>query len=203
MYFRLIIILFFIQFQLFGQEILLPIDLPYRNSLDELRLTEIGAFGLMRKARPKVAAHYHTGIDIMRPGINYKNNLIFPITDGVVISKRDDGPFAQLIVEHNSNGDTFWTVYEHIAGIKVNVDDMVDAGMPIARFMNKEELNNYGWQFDHFHLEILKVAPMKLKATPKTPERYYHSFSLICYTQEDLETYFYHPMGFFDTHFRK
>jgi hypothetical protein len=196
MFFRLSIVLFFIQFQSFAREVLLPFDAIDRTSFAELHLTEIGDFGLMRKARPKVAAHYHTGIDIMRPGDNYKNNPIFPIAERNVISKRIDGPFAQLIVEHQIDGITFWTVYEHIAGIKVEVNDIVNAEMPIARFMNKAELNQYGWQFDHFHLEILKTPPNKLKPNPKTPDRHYNSHTLICFTEEELHRYFYNPIEF-------
>ncbi len=116
----------------------------------------------------------------------------------MVISKRDDGPFAQLIIEHYINGDAFWTVYEHIAGIEVNVHDMVDAEIPIARFMNKEELNNYGWQFDHFHLEILKIPPARLNPPPSTPDRHFNSHTLICYTEEELHNYFYNPIEFFE-----
>lgn len=196
MYFRTTLIFLFIQFQLFAQEVLLPIDANDRKSFAELRLSEIGEFGLMRKARPKVAAHYHTGIDIVRPGVNYKNNPIFPIAEGIVMSKRDDGPFAQLIIEHHIDGITFWTVYEHIAGIRVNVHDMVDAKIPIARFMNKEELNDYGWQFDHFHLEILKIPPARLNPHPNTPDRHFNSHTLICFSEEELHSYFYNPIEF-------
>lgn len=98
-YLFLICVLSFNHFIL-PHEVHLPINVSNRISLGELSLTEIGAFGLRRKARPNVKSHLHTGIDIKRPDNNYMNNPIFPIAPGVVISKRDDGPFAQLIVEH-------------------------------------------------------------------------------------------------------
>ena len=146
----------------FGElEYHLPIDTINRKLTDTLLLTDIGEFGLLRKERPGIPAHYHTGIDIKRPSTNYINEPIFPICDGIVISKREDGPFAQIIVEHQHD-KKFWTVYEHIAGITVDLFDHVTPSSPIARFMNTGELDRYGWQFDHFHFEILKEQPIKL-----------------------------------------
>lgn len=174
----------------------LPVRIEDRKSLDHIELTKIGEFGVLRKARPTVPAHYHTGIDIKRPSNNYINEPVFPISEGVVISKRQDGPYAQLIIEHEDG--KFWTVYEHIAGIKVGLFDHVSADTPVARFMNKEELNRYGWHFDHIHFEVLKVRPMKLKRENKNPNRLFASYSLVCYTKEDLYKYFYDPIYFFE-----
>lgn len=182
---------------LFTANILLPINCKNRNDITEIQLTHIGQFGVMRKAREGVPAHFHTGIDIKRPGPNYNNEPIFPIAEGKIISKRTDGPYAQLIVEHNLKGLQFWTLYEHIAEIQVNVGDFVDPQKPIARFMNREELNRYGWQFDHLHFEMLKIQPQKLQPTPRHPDRYYGSYSLICYTPDDLERFYYDPEIFF------
>ena len=178
----------------------LPVYTVNRRSVGTMAITEIGDFGLMRIARPAVPAHYHTGIDIKRPSNNYTNEPIFPISEGIVISKRQDGPFAQLIIEHKN--PECWTVYEHIAGIKVNLNDHVNPDSPIARFMNKTELNKYGWQFDHFHLEILKIQPIRLKQDQTNPERKYSSYSLICYSKEELNRYFYNPMEFLQDNLR-
>ncbi len=84
----------------------LPINSVNRKSIDALQLTDIGAFGLLRKERKEVPAHYHTGIDIKRPSKNYMHEPVFPLTKGIVISKREDGPFAQLIIEHEADGKT-------------------------------------------------------------------------------------------------
>lgn len=177
-------------------EYYLPINSPNRQSLAGLRLTDIGPFGLMRKARPGVPAHYHTGIDIRRPSKNYTDEPVFPLMEGVVISKREDGPYAQLILEHEVKGKKLWTVYEHIAGIMVGLGDPVKPKFPMARFMNKTELNKYGWQFDHFHFEILKVPPLKQPPTKTNPQRCFSSFTLVCFKKEDLEKYFHDPRGF-------
>lgn len=183
-----------------AQEIKIPIDALERSSLQELELTEIGEFGLLRKERPNVPVHLHTGIDIKRIGNNYENNLIFPIAEGIVISKRDDGPFAQLILEHYMANRRFWTVYEHIAGIAVELYDEVTPDQPIARFMNKEELNKYGWQFDHFHLEILKIAPLKISNQKEQEDRHFMSFTLKCFFQKSLTQYYYDPVQFLMDH---
>jgi hypothetical protein len=173
----------------------LPINTMNRKYINALALTDIGSFGLLRKERPGIPAHFHTGVDIKRPSNNYFNEPIFPIYEGVVISKREDGPYAQLIIEHGHN-QMFWTVYEHIAGIEVELFENVNTNTPIARFMNKEELNKYGWQFDHFHLEILKKQPIRLKESGLNPERLFASYTLHCYTLKDLNEYFYEPISY-------
>ncbi len=63
--------------------------------------------------------------------------------------------------------------------------------------MNKDELNRYGWQFDHFHFEIMRVKPIPLKTNTSNPERYYNSYSLVCYTGQQLDKYFLDPYDFF------
>lgn len=166
-----------------------------RTETSEIKLTNIGAFGLLRKERPSVSEHFHTGIDIMRPSSNYENEAIYPICEGKVISKRDDGAYAQLILEHQTD-IIFWTVYEHIAGIEVGLNEYVDAETPIARFMNKQELNEHGWQFDHVHFEVLKVKPIVLDRSNTHPERRFASRSLSCYTKTALDRYFYDPLEF-------
>jgi hypothetical protein len=192
---KLLIILIF-TINIHGQ-ILIPVLSGNRQDISAIHLTEIGKFGLLRIARNNVPEHFHTGIDISRPGHNYESEPVFPVAKGVVISKRTDGPYANLIIEHEINGQKFWTLYEHIAGIKVRVSDSVDPASPVARFMNREELNKYGWQFDHFHLEIIKVRPRRILPTNENPERFYNSYSLVCYTVNDLQKYYFSPMSFF------
>ncbi|MES2284868.1 MAG: M23 family metallopeptidase [Bacteroidota bacterium] len=181
----------------------LPIGSGNRQDISMIRLTKIGQFGLIRKARPNVPEHYHTGIDIKRPSDNYESEPIFPIAKGIVISKRTDGPFANLIIEHEINGIKLWTLYEHIAGVKVNVSDNVNSQTPIARFMNKAELDRFGWQFDHFHFELIKIKPSKIKPSNKNPERFFNSYSLICYSINDLNKYYFDPIEYFNYNIKK
>ena len=179
-----------------NETIFLPIKTLDRQSWNTAKLTKIGAFGLLRKARTNVSAHLHTAVDFKRPNKNYFNEPIYSISVGTVISLRNDGPFAQLIIEHKN----YWTVYEHIAGITVSVGEQVNSKKPIARFMTKKELNSFGWQFDHLHFEILKRKPVPLKQNIKTPHRFYRAYTLECFTDSDLDKNYFYPPEFFRTH---
>jgi len=175
----------------------IPVLVCNRRMWQAVSLTEIGGFGSARKPRPSVPAHFHTGVDIKRPSNNYKNEPVFPAGTGIIISKRDDGAYAQLIIEHYLGGTAcVWTVYEHIAGITVSVGDTVFADKPIARFFNTRELDSLGWQFDHLHFEVMKAKPYRLKTNQKTPQRFYGTCSLECYTMEKLNVTYYNPMEF-------
>jgi len=169
---------------------------PVKSDISAIKLSKIGQFGLLRKPRPGIPAHYHTGIDIKRPSDNYEDEPVFPIYKGKVISMRRDGPYANLIIEHEYNSKKFWSLYEHISGIIVNLKENVNPDQPIVHFMNTNELDRYGWQFDHFHLEILKVQPVKMVSTREHPDLFYKSYSLVCYTEEDLNKYYYNPIEF-------
>jgi Peptidase family M23 len=176
----------------------LPVLVKDRHNCDLISLTRIGHFGEKRKERTSVPAHLHTGIDIVRPSGNYESEPVFSIYPGKVISLRNDGPFAQIIIEHSfGNGNKLWSVYEHIAGIAVKIGEQVDSEKAIARFMNKNELNKFGWQFDHVHFEILKVAPQKVKFSPTLPNRFFSTYNIECYTQETLRKYYFDPFEFF------
>ncbi|CAN5399884.1 hypothetical protein BH10BAC1_BH10BAC1_14080 [soil metagenome] len=193
---KIVLICLFFQITTSKTSFFIPIQTVDRKDVSQIQLTTIGKFGLIRKERKTVASHLHTGIDIKRPNNNYINEPIFVIATGKVISKRTDGPYAQLIIEHQISGNTFWTVYEHIAGITVQLHETVNPDKPIARYMSKTELNKYGWQFDHFHLEILKLKPLPIKADKSNLERLYNSYTLVCYKTSDLEKYYYNPINF-------
>ena len=177
--------------------VLLPVNANDRYSASGIRLTDIGEFGMIRAARPGIREHFHTGIDIRRPTNNYQDEPVYAIAPGLVISKRTDGPYAQLIVEHALDKERIWTVYEHIAGIKVSTGDIVNPFQPVGRFMNREELSSYGWQFDHFHFEVLREKPLRLQPDPAKPERFFTSYTLICHKPDELKKYFLNPNEFF------
>ena len=180
------------------QQLFLPIQVQDRTVLEERRLTVIGQYGLKRKARPTVPSHYHTGVDLKRPTKNYSNEPVFSGGVGKVLSVRSDGPFSQIIIQHVlSPGDTLWTVYEHILGIVCHSGQQVTENTVIARFFNKEELNKFGWQFDHVHFEMLKFKPVRLNANPKYPEYHFKTYAIVCYTQTDLHKYTINPMDYF------
>ena len=60
--------------------------------------------------------------------------------------------------------------------------------------MNKSELNKYGWQFNHFHFEILKIPPKKIKPGNTQPQHIFKTYNLVCYTFEDLQNFYYDPL---------
>ncbi|MFN8240419.1 MAG: M23 family metallopeptidase [Bacteroidales bacterium] len=177
-------------------QVLIPVRLGNRRNFGPIELTAIGSFGLVRVARATVPEHFHTGIDIKRPGKNYESEPIFAIATGIVISKRTDGPYSNIIIEHLIKGKNIWTVYEHVAGIRPGVGDKVTPFDPIARFMTREELDRYGWQFDHFHLEIIRVKPRQIKPTSDNPGCHFLSYTLICHTREELDRFYYDPVTF-------
>lgn len=179
-----------------NKDLSLPIDTVDRKDVQTVALTGIGEFGIVRKARPTVPQHLHTGIDIKRPSKNYINEYIYPIAEGTIISKRSDGPYAQLIIEHENKDGMFWTVYEHIAGIEVELYQPVDPQTPIARFFNLRELDTHGWQFDHFHFEVLKKRPISIRPTRLNPERHFASYTLSCFTTVQLRQCFFDPLAF-------
>lgn len=181
----------------------LPIRVEDRRSWEAVRLSAIGEFGLPRRARPQVPAHLHTGVDILRPGENYRDEPVFPAAGGTVISLRADGPFAQVIIEHRcSHGSTVWTVYEHLAEITVRVGDAVHPFRPLGRFMSHEELNRFGGQFDHLHFEILKKKPRPLAPAPQTPHRLFAPYSLECFTAAELDKYYFDPGEFLQSRWK-
>lgn len=191
----LVFFILFIQSAL-KPDFFLPIQTQSRQELSSIKLTSIGQFGLVRKERPLVPSHLHTGIDFARPNENYINEPVFPIFSGTVISVRNDGPFAQIIIRHQKDKMIFWTLYEHVSEIRVSVGDQVNPLNPIARFMNREELNKFGWQFDHFHFEILKKEPLKIPVNSKLPQRMFSAPTLTCFTETDLEKNYYNPVPF-------
>lgn len=170
----------------------------YRNIADpqKLQLTKIGAFGLLRKARPTVPAHYHTGIDIVRPDSQNNRQPIFPAKEGIVVSIYDNGPFSQVVIKHTDNNKNYWTVYEHLHVRISNVSKSVTPFDTIGYFFSKDELNRYGWQFNHVHFEILKVEPPKLTSASINSLRNYKTFGVLCFTREELYMRQENPLEF-------
>ena len=77
------LLLFFVAFINFQSPFFLPINNTNRKKVSEIQLTEIGKFGLIRKARKTVPSHIHTGIDIKRPNKNYFDDRILYVKTGM------------------------------------------------------------------------------------------------------------------------
>jgi hypothetical protein len=178
----------------------LPVNTPDRRSWSTIELTAIGRFGLQRAARPGVPAHLHTGVDIKRPSRNYSDEPVYPAARGIVVSRRDDGPFAQIIVEHRQrDGTRVWTVYEHVAGITAAAGDTADPAQPMARFMTRRELDRYGWQFDHVHFEVLRQRPRAAQPSNALPMRFSRTYALECRDNATLLRHCHDPVAFLET----
>lgn len=174
-----------------------PIRPPQGQDTRRVLLTPIGAFGVERKARPGIPAHLHTGVDIRRPMANYVDEPVFAASRGVVVSVRTDGPFAQVIVVHHDRAQgNVWTVYEHFGDVRVHAGDSVSPARPIGRFFTREELDAYGWQFDHIHFEVMLKPPPVARPTRDLPERHYSTWALTCYTREQLAERMADPLAF-------
>jgi len=186
-----------------GQEWLLPVRAGDRKSWQDVRLTDIGRYGLRRRERPGIPGHLHTGVDFKRPGGNYRDEPVFPAGPGVLVSLRTDGPFAQAIVEHRLDSVRYiWTVYEHIAGILVALHDSVGPRRPLARFMDRTELDRYGWQFDHLHFEVMRIKPNPANGDRRRPARKYQTYGLSCHTAAELDSCYFDPREFLEGQWR-
>lgn len=190
-------LVFLLLFTVCAGEWYLPILVDNRQSWWDVQLTEIGHFGHYRPPRPGIPEHLHTAIDLRRPSDDYINEPIFPIGKGRVISFRDDGPYAQIIIEHIHGDDTLWSVYEHLGAVEVMIGQRVDENDRIGRFMNSVQLDRYGHHFDHLHLEIMKKHPPLREPHPTQEFLRYGTYALVCYTQRELYSHYYAPHQFF------
>jgi len=176
----------------------IPVRTLNRQDWSTVRLTSIGAFGIRRKARPKIPSHLHTGVDIARPSKDYEGEEpIYPAAPGKVVSMRDDGPFGEIILEHELEGVKVWTAYEHLVGIRIKTGDSVRPDMPMGRYMNRKELQKFGWQFDHVHFEVLKVEPRAFPKRASLPYCSLATYDLLCFDAKSLTTHYWNPADFF------
>lgn len=170
-----------------------PLHSPYFHPERKLSLTAIGEFGLWRKDRPGIPGHFHSGLDLARPVPDQQEVLIHPVASGTLISIRQKGPWSQVIIEHGKGRSVWWSVYEHFIPDNAKPGDTVHPDRPIGRLMRIPELNQYGWQFNHLHLELMKSAPKPLKPTTHEPGRRYITHGLSCFTMEQLRSAYWNP----------
>jgi len=181
-------------------EWLVPVNYPHRDRVNEVKLSAIGAFGLPRKARATVPAHLHTGVDILRPTGNYDQEPIHPAHAGRIISILDDGPYSYVVLEHQTAQGICWTLYEHFHVLVHTLGQQVNTNDTLGYYFNKRELNVHGWQFDHVHFEVMKVAPPVMKPTARAPLRAYGSYTITTYTKQDLDRRLENPLHFLQQH---
>ena len=126
----------------------------------------------------------------MKPNQN-TGAKVYAASNGKVVSIYAREPNRSIMIRHTlSTGAIVHSIYAHITNIHVSVGDMVDSDTVIAHLMNAEQLNRYGWFFNHVHFEILKAEP-RVGETGKLL-----SYSVECRTEKQAKQHFYDPIAF-------
>lgn len=173
----------------------LPLNTTDRQDWSTIFLEPDAHFKALRAPFDLVKLHYHTGIDLLNKTIESFGEPVYAIAAGKVIAIKDPPPQRRITIEHLlPNGEKVWSVYIHIIDEKVKIGDIVDSETVIARLMNATELEYYGWDYNHVHLEIMKVLP------PYVSE-FYQRKTFSCYTLEEVNKYFYDPKEYLKNHF--
>ena len=140
---------------------------------------------------PRIGGHLHTGIDLMKYNRNSEAK-VYAASNGRVVSIYATEPNRSLMVMHKlETGEIIYSVYVHITDIQVSIGEIVDCNTIVGRLMNAEQLNKYGWEFNHIHFEILKSKP-RIEDPGK-----YLSYSVLCKTPKEVDAHFYNPVTFF------
>jgi len=175
----------------------LPIKTGDRTDWSTVVLEHDAHFKAPRAPFDSVKLHFHTGIDLQNGNTIQPGEPVYPIAAGKVIAIEDPPPQRRITIEHRyTNRKKVWSVYIHIIEERVNVGDSVDTGTAIARLMNPAELETYGWDYNHVHLEIMKKLP------PHVSE-FYQRKTFSCYNEKEVDKYFYDPHEFLRKQFDK
>ena len=175
----------------------LPIKTEDRTDWSTVNLEHDANFKALRAPFDSVKLHYHTGIDIQNRNPIQAGEPVYAIAAGKVIAIEDAPPQRRITIEHRlTNRKKVWSVYIHIIDERVKVGDAVDTETAIARLMTPQELETFGWEYNHVHLEILKKLP------PDVSE-FYQRKTFTCYAEKDVNKFFYDPQEFLKKQFKK
>ena len=131
--------------------------------------------------------HLHTGVDLVNRG---PGEEVFPAATGKVVSIYAKEPNRGVMIEHQLlTGETVWTVYVHVTKIMINLGEVVSCDSIIAHLMNADQLNKYGWEYNHLHFEVLKKPRIARDGK-------YLSYSTKCRTTKEVKRHFYDPIEF-------
>jgi murein DD-endopeptidase MepM/ murein hydrolase activator NlpD len=165
----------------------------WRIPLDVERRTDFGLIKWEKDAyflSPRIGGHLHTGVDLMK----YNQDAgakVYATSAGRVVSIYAREPNKSIMIMHKlTTGESIYSVYAHITDVQVSVGDTVDSNSFIAHLMNVEQLDKYGWKFNHVHFEILKKEP-RVGETGNLL-----SYSVLCRTKEQVDQHFYNPVSF-------
>lgn len=175
----------------------LPLKTVDRQDWSTVRLEPDAHFKSLRAPFGPVKLHYHTGIDLQNGSVIEPGEPVYAIAAGKVIAIEDPPPQRKIVIEHVlPDENRIWSVYYHIIGEQVQVGDRVDTETIIARIMNASELDTYGWEYNHVHLEIMK------KLSPPVSE-YYERKTFTCYSAAEVDAYFSDAEVWLKNHFEK
>jgi len=175
----------------------LPLNTIDRQDWSTVYLEPDAYFKNLRAPFDSVKLHYHTGIDLQNGNAAIVGEPIFAVAAGKVIAIEDPLPQRRITVEHTlPDGSKVWSVYIHIIDERVVVGDWVDTETVIARLMTPSELERFGLEYNHVHLEIMKQMP--IDATD-----FQHRKTFTCYTEQEVDEYFYNPEKFLKSQFTK
>lgn len=177
----------------------LPLRTADRQDWSTVLFEPDAKFKTMRSPFGQVKLHYHTGADIQVKEefgfVDAPGMPVYAIAAGKVVAIEDPMPQRRITIEHKlPDGKTVWSAYCHISDAQVSVNQLVDEETVIARRMNREELDHYGWEYDHVHLEILKKLPVYVTD-------YYHRKTFTCDTEAEVDEYFFDPVFFLNFQF--
>ncbi len=165
------------------KEVVLPFNsFGNRANYSDLKPKMLDGFGAYR-----IAGHKHAGLDIK----GEFNEPVYPIGLGMVREIYGAFPYTTVLIEHHlPSNEIVYSGYTHLENIEVTVDQIVTQNTKLGRLFSEEELKKANFYANHIHFEIRK-----------TLERF-QGISIKCFSQQDLNKYFYDPAIFLKTQMR-
>lgn len=160
---------------------------PDRKDFKLLRSRFISAYGDFRSSYQP--GHLHAGIDLAG---DFKER-VFSIGRGRVVHIFRQFPHKTIVIQHyHPDGTSVYSVYTHVEEIDVEKGDWVDSDTPLARLLDREELEkaDFGTP-NHLHLEI------------RTSYEDEGSASYSSMTREELDRFCVDPLVFFEKHLHR
>lgn len=175
----------------------LPLNTADRQDWSTIFLEPDAHFKALRAPFGPVKLRYHTGTDLQNGNAFVVGEPVYAVATGKVIAIEDPPPQRRITIEHAlPDGQRVWSVYIHIIEEQVIVGDMVDTETVIARLMTPAELELYGLEYNHVHLEIMKQMP-------GYAADFQHRKTFTCYTEKEVDDHFYNPVEFLKSQFTK
>ena len=120
-----------------------------RSSFTALKARIVSQFGAHRTSYLK--GHKHSGIDLE----GGDRQAVFAMCPGTVIDVHLGFPHRTVVIEHRmTSGETVYTSYKHVEGIRVSEGDRVTPDTQLARLFSRAERKRARFKVNHLHLEV-------------------------------------------------